>query len=279
MKLFASFSRLGLAVLMSLAVRAYALPDQVPAADPAVEVLPQVVQTISDRLKKSRPNMTFESVKASPIPGLYIVNIANGPTLYSTADGAYFVVGDLFQSTDTGFVNLAEKRRQEERVARLSKLSRDDMIIFSPSEQPPKASITVFTDVDCYYCQKLHREVADLNRVGIEVRYLAYPRAGIGSDSYKKIASAWCSKDRQGALTRLKNRENLPLNVCPGNPVAKEYNLGNAIGVRGTPALVTESGELMAGYMPVLQLAHALGVAVDPDVARELAEKQAAQRH
>lgn len=247
-------------------------PDPVPQAQ--VEVPMAIQQVIRDRLKQSRPTMAFDFIKASPIPGVYAVKVVNGPTLYATEDGRYFVYGDLFEVTDKGYVNIAEKNRETERAAKLAGLSLDDMIVFSPEEKPAKAAIMVFTDVDCFYCQKLHKEVPDLNRIGIEVRYLAYPRAGIGSDSYKKVVSAWCAKDRQTAITKLKNRESIPTNLCPNNPVAEQFKLGMAIGVNGTPALLTEEGRLMPGYMPALQLANALGVEVDPALAAEIAAKQ-----
>ena len=263
--------------LLVLIIAAPALA-QMPAPDPdgapVNDVPADIRQAIGENLKKSRPTLTFEFIKASPIPGVYAVKVVNGPTLYATGDGRYFVYGDLYEVTDSGYVNIAEQDREKERAEKLANIPIEDMIVFSPEEQPAKASIMVFTDVDCFYCQKLHKEVPDLNRLGIEVRYLAYPRAGLGSDSYKKIVSAWCSKDRRTAITKLKNRESIPTNLCPDNPVAEQFKLGMAIGVSGTPALVTQEGRLMPGYMPALQLANALGVEVDPALAAEIAAKQ-----
>ncbi|WP_235015452.1 DsbC family protein [Oceanicoccus sp. KOV_DT_Chl] len=248
------------------------------AAPAAIEGETAIAETIKTSLLASRPGLSVESIKASPIAGLYAVQIANGPVLYSTADGKYFVLGDLYQVAVGGFVNLAEQERESGRAELMAGVNMADMIVFSPKQQPAKASIMVFTDVDCFYCQKLHQEVPDLNRLGIEVRYLAYPRAGIGSDSYKKIASAWCAKDKQEALTKLKNRQPITTNVCATNPVAAQFSLGQQVGVTGTPALITEQGRLMPGYMPALQLASALGVPVDPEIAAELQAKQAAQK-
>jgi thiol:disulfide interchange protein DsbC len=118
----------------------------------------------------------------------------------------------------------------------------------------------VFTDVSCFYCQKLHKEVPELNRRGVEVRYLAYPRQGIGSPGFRQLASAWCADDRQTTLTRLKNREELPENVCPGNPIAEQFELGQQLGVRGTPAIVTSAGEMLPGYRSADDLIGLLGV-------------------
>ncbi|MGK0499717.1 MAG: thiol:disulfide interchange protein DsbC [Oceanicoccus sp.] len=272
MKLYTRLSRsLLLGTLLAIPVITNALQvEQPPSAS--------IEKTITESLKASRPGLSVAAINPSVIDGLYAVQISNGPLLYATADGQHFVLGDLYQVAPGGFVNLAEKERETGRAELMSKVINGEMIVFSPEEQPAKASIMVFTDVDCFYCQKLHQEVPDLNRLGIEVRYLAFPRAGVGSDSYKKIASAWCAKDPQTALTMLKNRERIATNVCPSNPVEAQYNLGKKVGVTGTPAIVTEQGRLMPGYMPALQLAAALGVPVEPELAAELQEKQAAEK-
>lgn len=242
-------------------------------AETKSEVPAVVEMTIKNGFKRSRPDVLIESIRPSVTAGIYEVKVANGPVLYSTSDGKYFILGDMFELAPGGFVNLAEKSREIERAETLATVKVEDMIVFSPAEQPAKASIVVFTDVDCGYCIKLHREVADLNRMGIEVRYMAFPRAGIGSQSYKKIASAWCAEDKQEALTKLKNRQRIPNNVCQGNPVEEHYELGNQIGVSGTPALVLNDGRLLPGYMPALRLAAALDVEVDPAIAAELRAK------
>ncbi|MEH6557190.1 MAG: thioredoxin fold domain-containing protein, partial [Oceanicoccus sp.] len=247
---------------------------QQPALNPAAASAEKIIRAA---FKSSRPELRIETITASEIPGLYSVQISNGPVLYSTADGKHFVLGDLYQVGANGFINLAEKAREGGRAKLMAGVSDRDMIIFSP-KKPAKAAIMVFTDVDCFYCQKLHQEVPDLNRLGIEVRYLAYPRAGIGSDSYKKIVSAWCAKDRHEAMNKLKRRERIAANVCAENPVAEQFKLGGQVGVTGTPALVTTEGRLMPGYMPALQLANALGIDVDPVIAAELERKQALEK-
>ena len=277
MKRLQHFSTLlfGLLVL-GLSGVSVAQQTQAPAeiADPA-QASASVKQAIGDKFKASRPELTIKSITPSEIPGLYAVEINKGPVLYTTEDGEYFVLGDLYQTAPGGFVNLAEVAREGDRAELMAQVKLDDMIIFSPDKLPAKAAIMVFTDVDCFYCQKLHQEVPDLNRMGIEVRYLAYPRAGIGSESYKKIASAWCADDKQEAITKLKNRERIVTNVCPNNPVESQFKLGQQVGVSGTPAMVTVDGKLMPGYMPALQLASTLGVTVDPAIVAEIQKKQA----
>lgn len=207
-----------------------------------------------EHLRKVRPELKFTYAGPTPVAGLYKVEIERGPVIYVTEDGRHFVTGDLFEVGPEGFVNLAELARQKERRQLLAHVNESDMIVFAP-EGEVKGTVTVFTDVDCFYCQKLHKEVPELNKLGVKLRYLAYPRAGIGSESYRKIATAWCAKDRQDAITRLKARETLPENVCAGNPVAAQFKLGQQMGVTGTPALIFDDGELLPGYMPAKALA------------------------
>ena len=221
------------------------------AADPAD-------QKVLDKLKSARPDFQFGPVSKTPVEGIYKSAIVNGPTIYLTADGEHFFAGDFFQVGANEIVNLGELEMEKDRVVALSKLSTDDMIVFGPKN--PKVHVYVFTDVDCYYCQKLHQEVPALEELGVEIRYLAYPRAGIGSPSYRKIASAWCANDKTASLTALKAGQEIPDNVCEPNPVAGQYQLGGQLGVNGTPALVTESGKLLPGYMPADKLAAALGL-------------------
>ena len=109
--------------------------------------------------------------------------------------------------------------------------------------------MTVFTDVDCSYCRKLHSEIAEYNRLGIRVRYVFYPRSGPGTESWRKAEAVWCSSDRQAALTLAKSGKELPVNAsCGPTPVARTYALGQELGMRGTPGIFTEHGDYFAGY-------------------------------
>ncbi len=156
----------------------------------SAEVNPEKSQQILDKLLDIRPDFAFSVVSKTEIDGMYKVDIQNGPTLYITENGKYFFIGDYYEVGDNGIVNLGELAKASQRVEAVSNLNLEDMIIFGP--ESPKAHVYVFTDVDCYYCQKLHQEVPDLTTLGIEVRYLAYPRDGVGSLVYQKMASAWC---------------------------------------------------------------------------------------
>jgi thiol:disulfide interchange protein DsbC len=218
-----------------------------------------IVEKLKATLEVPSTGLKVGSVSHSTMPGIYEVQFANGPLVYASADGQYFIVGDLFSVGPAGYTNLAEKRRDADRLERLAGLNEDEMIVFSPAGEQ-RGQITVFTDVTCFYCQKLHKEVPELNRRGIEVRYLAYPRGGVGSDGYRKLASAWCAANPQETLTKLKARQSVEDNVCPGNPIAKQYDLGTQMGVRGTPAIITDSGQMIPGYQSADELMVTMGL-------------------
>ena len=211
------------------------------------------------KLQKARPDLQFsQPQRSAAMAGIYEVKVDGGPVLYVSADGGYFIAGDMFALGSNGFVNVAEQQRQQERKALIAEIPEKDKIIFAP--QIVKATITVFTDIDCGYCRKLHNEMAQLNGFGIAVHYLAFPRAGPDSESFRKIATAWCAADPKAALTRMKNGGSLPDNVCAGNPIAAQFLLGEKIGVSGTPALVLDDGTLVSGYRPAEELAKLLGL-------------------
>jgi thiol:disulfide interchange protein DsbC len=228
----------------------------VVAGEPADEA---IVAKLTGALQESSSGLQVQSIETSEIPGLYAVQFTNGPLVYADGSGEHFVVGDMYQVQPRGFVNLAEQRRDGDRKDKIAAVERDDMIVFSPAEEP-KAFITVFTDVTCFYCQKLHKEVPELNKRGVEVRYLAYPRAGVGSEGYQQLASAWCSDNPAESLTKLKNKQSVPNNVCAGNPIADQFQLGQELGVRGTPAIITESGLMIPGYQSADDLMVTLGL-------------------
>ncbi len=210
------------------------------------------------RLKKVRPDIPILSVAESPVPGIYAIELEGGTMVYGTAAGTHLFVGDLYSIGDNDLINLAEVGRQQMRKDLLAAVPDKEAWVFSPVGTT-KATISVFTDIDCGYCRKLHLEVPRLNELGIAVRYLAYPRAGIGSESYNTIVSAWCADDRGAALTRAKAGTKIAKKTCV-NPVADQYELGQLLGVTGTPAIVTASGKLLPGYMPADILAATLGV-------------------
>lgn len=211
------------------------------------------------KLLAARPDLPVTSVQESRLEGFFEVRIEGGMILYMNETADYFFAGDLFYIQQQGLINATEMARVEARRELLGSLDKSEMVIFAPKPELTQATITVFTDIDCGYCRKLHQEVPELNRLGIAVQYLAFPRAGIGSESYDKAVSAWCADNPQLALTMAKAGKEIEEKTC-ANPIARQYELGGQFGVTGTPAIVYEDGTLQAGYLPAAVMAERLGV-------------------
>ena len=216
--------------------------------------LSDAVSVIKDNISKSLPQYQIKSIEPHEKSGLYTVYLSAGPVLHATPNGQYFIVGDLYRVDESGLVNETE----EAKLAQIEVLPEAEMIIY-PAKGEEKAHVTVFTDISCGYCRMLHREVPELNEMGITIRYLAFPRAGIGSEPYQQMVSVWCSDDPASWMTKAKEGQKVPQNNCE-NPVAKQYGLGQSIGVRGTPSLVLSTGEFIPGYLPAVELAAKLGL-------------------
>jgi thiol:disulfide interchange protein DsbC len=221
--------------------------------------LAAVKAAVSAKFSALGRGVVIDDIKPTSLDNIYSAHLPDGQQIYVTADGKYFFTGDLMTIDGNRIVNISESEKAGERAKALATLKPKDAIVF-PATGAKKSTVYVFTDVDCGYCIKLHNEMAGYNKLGIEVRYLAFPRAGIGSESYRKIASAWCADDKQDALTKLKSRQTIPENVCKDNPVEAQYNLGQKLGVNGTPAIVTTDGRMIPGYMPPADLAKDLGI-------------------
>ena len=233
----ATLAALGLAAALA-ALAADPKPD--PKADPRAAIAKKL-------------EVPVDAVRPSVVAGLYEV-AHGGEVLYVTGDGRYAFTGDLYE-TDKG-KNLTEQRRSETRLAALKTVADEEAIIFSP--KTPRYTVTVFTDVDCQYCRKLHSEIAEFNRLGVRVRYVFYPRSGPGTDSWRKAEVVWCSANRQEALTRAKQGAEVTGNVCKNTPVARTYALGQELGIRGTPGIFTDRGDYLPGYYPPAQLVEKL---------------------
>lgn len=199
---------------------------------------------IARRIPGARP----EDIRPSPVNGLYEVTLGSSVG-YASSDGKFLIAGDLFDlETQT---NITKSHRAALRAKAIANLKEDQLIVFSPEK--PKYTITVFTDVDCGYCRKLHSEIAEYTKRGIRVRYAAFPRSGPGTASWRKAEAVWCAKDRKQAITLAKQGQPIDGPKC-ATPVAAEYQLGEDLGVDGTPAVFTDSGEQVGGYVPAAEL-------------------------
>ena len=210
------------------------------------------------KLRAIRPNLPIESIYPAAVDGLYGVEFPDGTTMYITADGGHMIVGDMYAIGDD-LSNVTEQRRMVQRKALMDQVALTDMVIF-PAEGERRAVVNIFTDVDCGYCRKLHNEIDQYAELGIEVRYLAYPREGLESDTASTMRSVWCSSDPSTAMTRAKNSQRIAQRQCPTDPVDQQFALGQRLGVSGTPSIITDSGEMFPGYIPAPQLAQRLGL-------------------
>ena len=221
----------------------------------AAEV-PEWEQTLRNTVNNSLGAVTqgqlqVQEVRETPMPGLYELIMSSGEILLSDRSGQFLISGELYMTQPQGLTNLTAQTRQLQVKGWIADIPEDQMIIFSP--QNPVATITVFTDVDCTYCRRLHHDVEAINARGIAVRYMAYPRGGAESTAYPKMVSVWCAPDRQLAITQAKNGQNLPERDCQ-NTVMDHHSLGNRIGITGTPAIILPDGTLVPGYMEVERL-------------------------
>lgn len=201
-------------------------------------------------LNKQLPDMQLQSLSPVGQSGLYEA-VIDDRIYYFTADGQFLIQGDLLALETRE--NITEARRMEVKKTLLDRIDEDDLIIFAAKK--PDYTVTVFTDVDCGYCRELHRQVKDYNDLGITIRYMAYPRAGAESESANKLIEVWCAKDQQKAMTDAKaQREVKKTSLCENNPVAEQFEIGGKLGVRGTPAIFLEDGQMLPGYVPPQKL-------------------------
>ena len=207
---------------------------------------------IKKSLAESMPRAQIDSIQPSEIKGLYEV-VTGGSIFYASEDGRYLLQGQLYDAVAKQ--NITENKLANVRNVALDKVGEKNMIIFKPESS--KHFVSVFTDIDCGYCRKLHSEIDQYLDKGITVRYLFFPRAGKGSESYAKAISVWCADDRQKALTAAKKGDSLDSKTCD-NPVDQHMQLGEAFGMSGTPMIVTEKGNVLPGYVPAAQLAKIL---------------------
>ena len=219
---------------------------------------PEPLQDLAERLAAMDIGFAVNGVARSEVPGLFELTTDVG-VLYVTEDANYLISGNVYEIRDAGLVNLTEKKRAARRRELFASIDETDPISFTP-EDGARASVLVFTDTDCGFCRRMHGQMPDYLANGIEVRYLAYPRAGVGSPTYDKMVSAWCADDAREALTALKRGEGIPQTYCENHPIGVHYELGQMAGIAGTPAIVLPDGRMLPGFVPPAELAAMLGL-------------------
>jgi len=208
------------------------------SSDTEVEAIFDALETRVDGLERSQ-------IVPSPVDGLYIVTLGFD-VYFVSANGEYLINGDVIElatGTKIGGTGLDAKRKRM-----IDTVSESDMVVY-PATDEKKTVISIFTDTTCPYCRKLHEQIPELSRAGIDVRYLAFPRAGGQSQVATDMASIWCADDKQAAMTASKEGRKVKPAQCD-DPVAEQYQLGVEMQIRGTPAIILENGAIIAGYVP-----------------------------
>ena len=203
---------------------------------------------VEERIRALAPQTKSIAISETPVEGLLMVQIA-GDIVYATSDGKYLIQGRIMDLETRE--DLTEAAKSDVRREILSSVDASKQITFAPAET--KYDLMVFTDIDCGYCRKLHAQMAEYNEQGIAIHYMSFPRAGVGSPSYDKAVSVWCSSDPQEAMTQAKLGNDPEPAQCD-NPIADQYALGRELGVTGTPSLLTAEGRMIPGYVPPEQL-------------------------
>ncbi|TVP46492.1 MAG: DsbC family protein [Halomonas sp.] len=226
---------------------------------PAAAQADAVADRLAGSLSVNGQSMPVESVTGTPMDGIYHVRLESGESFYSNADGSYFLVGSLYENAEDGLVNLTEQEQNQERADALAAVPESERVIYRGAEEP-KATIVVFTDPSCPYCARLHETIPELNDLGIAVHYFAFPRAGMNSAVATTLQQVWCSDNRSEAMNRAKEGQAISGSANCDNPVAGQYDLGRALGVQGTPAIILPDGQLVPGFVPPERLTAMLGL-------------------
>ncbi len=250
---FCSHALLLVATLIAAPQLPAATAESAPAVTPVAAAPAMTATDPRVAIAAKMQGVKAEDLHATPIPGIYEL-LRGADAAYVSPDGKYAIVGDLYETGTNK--DLTENRRRDQRLKMLAAIPETQMVVFGP--QTVKHTITVFTDMDCAYCRKLHSQISDYNKLGIKVRYIAYPRTGPNTASWSKAEQVWCATDPKTALTEAKLGKSLPNKICPNNPVAKEYQLGQDFNLQGTPTLILGNGEMVSGYLAPPDLVQAL---------------------
>jgi thiol:disulfide interchange protein DsbC len=203
-------------------------------------------------IRKTLGQVKADVIAPTPVPGIYEV-VSGSHVVYMSADGRYMFQGELMDMLTR--VSLTEPRRRETTLAMIEAVDEAQMIIYEPKKT--RHTITVFTDIDCGYCRKLHNEMDEYLDAGFRVRYMMFPRAGKGSSAYKKAVAVFCADDRNKALTDAKNGKSIDMKTCD-TPIDIHMTLVEQLGARGTPFIIFENGQTQPGYVPAKQMAKVL---------------------
>ena len=241
-------------------------------ATPAVNTSPAVSESttplapgeaaIRAKFRASLPQLSIVSIEETVAPGIYGITLSSGEEMMTSADGSFIFSGDLLAVQERGILNISDQNRGKKRIKALSTLKDENLVVFQ-AEGEEKGEVIAFTDTSCGYCQKFHAEIPALNKLGITVKYAAWPRYGLESPAGKVMADVWCAKDRTNGMTMAKTRRSVGETVAACDVttlINEQISLGRQIGVKGTPALFTADGRQVGGYRSAADLAKEFGI-------------------
>ena len=209
--------------------------------------------SVAAGLSKVIPNISKDKVSKTPIAGLYQV-LVGARIIYASEDGRFIIQGEMVDLESRE--NMTDNALKVARKSELAKIDEKTMIIFPAKNE--KHKITIFSDIDCGYCRKLHAQISEYTKAGMTVRYMFYPRSGPNTESYFKAVSVWCAKDRNEALTDAKLNNKVVNKTC-ANPVDEHMRIAQVFGVTGTPAIIADDGTMVPGFVPAKDLVQHLG--------------------
>lgn len=255
-----SFSSIhALAAAIALTLSAPLMADAPYEANPADNLVGTPIldarQSIENGLRVLDSRASVVSAEHTDVEGVFEVRVDDGSILYTTADAKYLFGGNLYKVQQGKLVDLTMDARTMDNLKMLENTPEAEMIVYEPVDT--MATITVFTDVDCPFCQKMHEKIQELNDYGIKVRYMAFPRAGIDSPTADKMNAIWCAEDPKGAMDKVIAGEEIQAVSCDNSPVAKHYGLAQQLFIQGTPAIIFENGVLQPGFANVASLVNA----------------------
>lgn len=229
--------------------------SDLPATTASSEVSAAEQIKIQAAINTAIPGLKVSKITPAPVAGFYQV-IAGGDVFYIAQDAQHIFYGSLLDLTiDQKQWNTTDRLRNGIRKDMIAAIDQNDMIIFAPKDKSAiKSTVVVFTDVDCVFCRKFHHNINEILALGIEVRYLSFPRQAADSESYKKTISVWCADDKPAMLTLAKSGAKVPDKQCAGDKVAVQAKLGEQLSIRGTPTIVFADGYMLASYLEPKEL-------------------------
>lgn len=219
----------------------------------------EIEDNIIGKIQTINAGIKVDTVVLSPWPGMYEVTLASGEVIFSDKNAQYMVLGQMFNlSPERGFVNLSQQKFERRVAKTLSQVDVGEQIVYA-AQGEEKAVISVFTDISCYYCKKLHKAIPELQQNGVTIKYMAFPRAGIGSEIASQMASIWCAKDPAKAMDIAKKTGRVNTLNCD-DPVQKQFELARQLGVNATPTIFTQTGSKISGFASAESLLQELGI-------------------